>query len=66
MELNRHYLPLLFDSLPPRTNDKIKTTVRIPALPFLDPMRTALDDANLTGEKYGSVSRAVFVWRSQL
>ena len=38
MESNRHSLPLKFDSLPRRTNDKIKTTVRIRAFaPFLTP-----------------------------
>ena len=38
MESNRHSLPLKFDSLPRRTNDKIETTVRIRAsVPFLTP-----------------------------
>ena len=38
MESNRHSLPLKFDSLPHRTNDKIETTVRIRAsVPFLTP-----------------------------
>ncbi len=38
MESNRHSVPLKFDSLPHRTNDKIKTTVRNRAFaPFLTP-----------------------------
>ena len=38
MESNRHSLPLKFDSLSHRTNDKVETTVRIRAsVPFLTP-----------------------------
>ena len=51
MEPNRHCLPLLLDANAHRSNGKIETTVRTRALPFLDPTRTALDDADFAGSK---------------